>query len=132
MIGPHMALPAGVWKAGHLFGEGVAGMARTAGTEASIQIDPPDSRIGPGGWIDERPSLFAPLDFPLLVFQDGNRGTVALLATVNGGRHPFNDLTKHIIERAQNPTRLGMVAFGKFLGNVGVAPTAVGRRNDDG
>ena len=99
-------------------------MARRAGAEAAVRIDPTDARIGPAS--GRRATLVLTFGVELQL------AAVALLAAGVDGSRSADDLAEQIVERAQDLTGLGVVRAVHLLELGLMAGRAVFGRHHDG
>ena len=98
----------------------------TCGTGAfgSVEVDPSDTRVGPGFGIQLGDSLVVFQHLAVIICKQLYSGTMTLPATAGSSRvrtmvesnTPFNHLCQHVIKRAHDHPCICMVAVYKFHG----------------
>src|SRR5215467_8411195 len=114
-----MAISATLGLAGNGQRKRMSAVAYRTGALRSIRIEPPDTFVGPCGWVQ----------FPLS--NHLHFAAVTLLAAHGSGRRAFYIFSQHIVERTEDLPGLCVMAGLEFVGLLRVACAARLRRNHD-
>ena len=124
VIGAHVAFSAGVRVACLCRRECVAAVACRAASLRAIRVDPANSGVRPGGWVEfsfaSRENFdLAAVALPAAV--DGSGGVAVGESRRDHASVSFDDFSEDVIERSEDAARLGVVGAHKFFDNLTVA-----------